>query len=50
MKRLIKNTFLSLFTIGSCVAAYLAFEKIYKEKENQHNDELEVIEEMDPTS
>jgi|GEM_PF-4193679 len=49
MRRLIKNGFLSLFTIGSCVATYMAFEKLYKEKENRFSqrmdNKIEIIDE-----
>ncbi len=52
MRKLVKNAFLSLFTIGSCVATYLAFEKIYNKKENKSNEksenEIDVIDEINP--
>ncbi|MCL2320693.1 MAG: hypothetical protein FWC47_01150 [Oscillospiraceae bacterium] len=41
MKRLVKNGFLTLFTIGSCVATYMAFEKLYNKKENISKEKLD---------
>lgn len=54
MKRLVKNAFLSLFTIGSCVATYMAFEKLYNEKENRSNkkmdNEIKLVDEINETT
>ena len=53
MRKLIKNALLSLFTIGSCVATYMAFEKLYNDKENRFkqrmDNEIELIDEIDDT-
>ena len=54
MRKLVRNAFISLFTIGSCVATYMVFEKLYNDKGNKQNqkmdNEIEIIDENDDVS